>query len=103
MTLYAGEQFRITTTAKEYDGAKLSSANVQSVKITILNSNQTTLIDEVEMDWDADEALWYYLWDTAGLVTGSYRYKVTVVGDDGKPSIEWDKVRLARQPSIVVP
>lgn len=101
MTLYVGEQFRITAVAREYDGARLDSGDVQSVTVTVLNPSQSILIDEADMDWDADESLWFYLWDTASISHGSYRYRVTVTGTDGKPSIEWGKVRLSRQPSIV--
>ena len=110
MTLYVGEQVRISTTAREYaakgtSGALITDSNVTSVKITILNQDQTVPVNEADMDWDAGEKIWYYKWDTAAsdpaVAAGTYRYKVTVVGADGKPSIEWDRIRLSRQPSIV--
>lgn len=110
MTLYVGEQIRVSTMAREYAvrgsaGELITDSNVTSVKITILNQNQTVRINEADMDWDADEGIWYYKWDTSegspAVTTGTYRYRVTVVGADGKPSIEWGKIRLSRQPSIV--
>lgn len=110
MTLYVGEQIRISTSAREYavkgsTGVPITDANVTSVKITILNKDQTVRINDADMDWDEDEGIWYYKWDTASgspvATTGTYRYRITIVGADGKPSVEWGKVRLARQPSIV--
>jgi hypothetical protein len=83
----------------------ITDQNFISVKITILNKDQTVLVDDANMLWDDDEAIWEYKWDTEAdpvLAAGSYPYRVTVVGVDGKPSIEWGKVRLARQTSIVV-
>lgn len=109
MTLYVGEQIRISTQAREYalkgsTGELITDANVSSVKVTILNRDQTIRIDDADMDWNADENIWQYKWDTASgsptVVTGTYRYRITVVGTDGKPSIEWGTIRLARQPSI---
>lgn len=110
MTLYVGEQVRISTVAREYAvkgavGEPITDENVTSVKITILNKDQTIRIDDAEMDWSDDENIWFYKWDTdsgsPAVTTGTYRYRITVVGVDGKPSIEWGTIRLARQPSIV--
>lgn len=110
MTLYVGEQIRISTQAREYSvkgssGQLITDTNVTSVRITILNQDQTVRINDVDMNWDAGEKIWYYKWDTASgtpaVTTGTYRYRITVVGVDGKPSIEWGKIRLSRQPSIV--
>lgn len=110
MTLYVGEQIRVSTQGRDYavKGAKgkpLTDENVLSAKVTILNPNKTIRIDEADMTWDEEEKIWYYKWDTADgsppVIQGTYQYRVTVVGADGKPSVEWDKVRLARQPVVV--
>lgn len=109
MTLYVGEQIRISTEAREYAkkgtlGTLITDENVTSVTVTILNKDQTVRVNEADMIWDEDESLWEYKWDTAsGLpatTAGTYYYKITGVGADGKPSIEWGKIRLARQPTI---
>lgn len=109
MTLYVGEQVRISTTAREYAvkgalGTPITEDNVTSVTITILNRDQTVRVDEAEMEWSDEESIWFYKWDTASgtpdVVAGSYYYKITVIGVDLKPSIEWGKIRLSRQPSI---
>lgn len=106
MTLYVGEQIRISTVAREYavrgrSGAPITPDNVTSVKITILNQDKTVLINDATMTWSADEMVWYYKWNTdTGVTAGTFHYKITVVGSDGRPSIEWGKVRLARQPTI---
>lgn len=110
MTLYVGEQIRVSTRAHEYAvkgklGTPITDENVTSVKITILNRNNTVRIDDADMTWDDEEKIWYYKWDTSSgspaVTAGNYRYRTTVVGADGKPSVEWGTVRLARQPSIV--
>lgn len=100
MTKYVGEQFRIVVTAKDYGSGDLDDTNVDSVTLLILDRDATVLVDEEPMSWDADEALWEYLWDTVDLSAGSYKYKVTVIGADGKPSWEWLRVRLAKNPTI---
>jgi flagellar hook assembly protein FlgD len=110
MTLYVGEQIRISTKAREYalrgaTGVLITDDNVTSVKITILNKNQSVRINEADMEWNEDEGIWQYKWDTSSgspaVSSGTYRYRITVVGADGKPSIEWGTIRLARQPTIV--
>lgn len=102
MTAYVGEQLRIVLTAREYgtNGATITEDNVTSVKVTILNRDQTVLIDDADMTWNATEAIWQYKWDTIGLTQGTYRYRITVVGADNQPSIEWGRARLSRQPTI---
>jgi hypothetical protein len=103
MTLYVGEQLRIIATGTEYGTTvPLTDTNVTAVTVTILDRDQTVLIDEAPMTWNPDEALWMYKWDTEGLTSGSYRYRVTVTGADGEPSIEWGRARLARQPTIAI-
>lgn len=109
MTLYVGEQIRVSTKAHEYAlkgsvGTLITDDNVFSVNITILNRDQTVRVDDADMEWNDEESVWQYKWDTASgspaVAAGTYRYRVTVVGADGKPSIEWGTIRLARQPSI---
>lgn len=102
MTLYVGEQLRIVFTGKEYGNREpLTDSNVNSATVLILNQNSTVLVAEATMAWDPTEAHWEYKWDTAGLAAGTYKYRITVVGADGKPSVEWGRVRLSRQPSII--
>lgn len=110
MTLYVGEQIRVSTHGRDYavkgvKGKPLTDVNVLSAKVTILNPNKSVRISEADMSWDSEEKIWYYKWDTADgsppATTGTYQYRVTIVGVDGKPSIEWGKVRLARQPVVI--
>lgn len=103
MTLYIGEQIRIVFTGKEYNGkTALTEDNVNSASVLIIDCDSTVLVAEGVMTWDTAEALWEYKWDTTGLTHGTYRYRITVIGVDGKPSVEWGRVRLARQPSIAI-
>lgn len=110
MTLYVGEQIRISTKAREYAvkgtlGAPITDVNVTSVKITILNQNKTIRVNDADMEWNDEEQIWQYKWDTASgspaVTAGNYRYRITLIGADTKPSIEWGTIRLSRQPSIV--
>lgn len=97
MTLYAGEEFRITATATDFDLTSLTDDSVNSVSIQIFNADAEEIVDTV-MVWDEDEGMWVYLWDTTGLDAGGYRYKITVTGADGKSSWEWKRARLSRNP-----
>lgn len=102
MTLYVGEQIRIVFSGKEYNGDTLTDANVNGVTIVILHCDSTVpVVNEEDMTWVSDETLWEYKWATTGLIQGTYKYRITVIGSDGNPSVEWGRVRLARQPSIV--
>lgn len=107
MVLYVGEQIRISTKAREYalkgaTGSIITDEDATSVTISIMNGKGEVYVDEANMVWSDDESIWFYKWDTSSgspsPVAGSYHYRTTVVGADGKPSVEWGKVRLARQP-----
>ncbi len=95
MTLYAGEQFRITATGTEFNGDALVPANVTAATVKIYDSTPA-LIVTATLTWDAAETKWLYLWDTTGLAAGSYKYQVTFVGVDGKSSWEWKRVRFSK-------
>lgn len=103
MTLYVGEQVRIVATAAEYgDGDVLTEDNVSTVTIAIYQNTEDgmeEILAETAMTWDDEEEHWEYKWDTTGLDTGSYKYRVKVVGADGKPSWEWLRARLSRNPT----
>lgn len=101
MTLYVGEQLRIVFSGKEYDKrTPLTDENVNGASVLILDCDSSVLVSDGVMTWDEDESLWEYKWDTTGLTAGTYRYRVTALGADNKPSVEWGRVRLARQPTI---
>lgn len=99
MTLYAGEEVRITTTVSDFDGTVLAAADVNSVKITTIHDSTGTQIAgtfPTAMSYDVPTAIWYFMWDTAGLTSGTYKAKVTVTGLDNTVSWEWKRIRLAR-------
>lgn len=101
MTLYVGEQARIVFTGSEYgSGEPLTEANVISADILILDRDSSVLLEE-DMVWDESETLWEYRWDTTDLESGTYKFRVRVVGADGRPSWEWGRARLAKNPTIV--
>lgn len=98
MTLYAGEEFRITASGTDFDGTPLTDDNVNDATVQIYDATGDIVQVETSLTWDSDEELWEYLWDTTGLAAGGYRYRVTFVGSDGKSSWEWRRIRLARNP-----
>lgn len=100
MTNYVGEEYRITAEVADYDGDPLGEAEITSVKITILNTDRTVLVDEASMTFAAEDSKWQYLWDTTGLTKGTYRYRITVTGMDGRVNFEWRRTRLAAPPTI---
>lgn len=101
MTLYAGEVFRITAEGADFDGTELTEANVNGVAVRIYNSAKEEIVD-TDMDWDADEGIWVYLWNTALLPAGSYRYQIIFEGVDGNLSWEWKRVRINKNPIVPV-
>lgn len=102
MTTFAGEQLRIVAKGREYgrSGVVLTDDMVNGATLTILKPDATVLIDEEALTWDEEENLWFYKWDTDGLTPGTYKYRATFLGLDNKPSIEWGKARLVKQPTI---
>lgn len=98
MTLYAGEEFRITATGTDFDGTPLTDENVNAATVQIYDGLGVVVEPETALTWDPDEELWEYLWDTTNLPAGGYRYRVTFEGSDGKSSWEWRRARLARNP-----
>lgn len=101
MTQYVGEEYRIVATATGYEGETLGQLDVTAMTITILNRDRTILVDEEPMTWDTTDSKWEFMWDTAGLTAGTYRYRVTVTGEDGRINFEWLRTRLAKTPTIV--
>lgn len=100
MTNYVGEEYRIATTATGYRGEPITEADNPVLTITILNKDKTVLVDEATMTWAEEDSKWEYMWDTEGLVSGSYRYRVTITGDDDKKNFEWRRARLSKVPEI---
>jgi hypothetical protein len=93
--VFTGREYKGSVSA----GVVLTEDNVTSASVLIVDCDSSVVVDEGTMNWNADDLLWEYKWDTSGLPAGSYRYRITVIGADGNPSIEWGKTRLARQPS----
>lgn len=101
MTQHVGETYIIDTTATGYYGEQLDVDDVNSVTITILNRDATVQVDEAAMVWNATIAKWQYVWNTVGLEPGTYRYRVLIVGVDGRPNFEWKRTRLKKVPTVV--
>ena len=101
MTQFAGEEYRIASAPTGYRGEALTPADNPTLTITILNKDKTVLVDEAVMVYSAEDSKWEYMWDTLGLEAGTYRYRVTITGDDGRVNFEWKRTRLAKTPVIV--
>lgn len=100
MTQYVGEEYRIAAEATGYLGEVLTDDDGAALTITILNPDKTLLVDEVSMTWAPGDSKWEYMWNTASLTTGTYRYRITVTGNDGRVNFEWKRTRLAKTPVI---
>lgn len=100
MTLYAGEIAKIVHTATK-DGVALVPADVTSVTIIIYDAALAVVVAESTMTWDAAKLRWQYLWNTTGVVAGTYRAKVKITGVDTGSVWEYKRIRLARNPVTV--
>lgn len=98
MTTYAGELVRVSVTAEDFDEEALTEEDVDSVVVVIYDSSSEVVVAEVSMTWNADDALWFYLWDTDGIDAGTYKAQCRMIDLDGHSSWEWQRVRLARNP-----
>jgi len=83
----------------------LDDNDVEGVYVEIYDNSQT-LVGEDDMIYDTDadgNGYWYFLWNTSAgatptLTIGSYRARCTMTDIHGNISIEWKRIRLARQP-----
>jgi hypothetical protein len=96
MTLYAGEEVKVTSTVSDFDGVALTDLNVQNVKVTIYDSTPAIIVNAATMSYDSTRLYFYYMWNTTGRSPGTYKAKVVATGADGLPSWEWKRIRLAR-------
>lgn len=113
MTKFAGEEYLITHIALGFHDEPLAAGDVTGVRITVYSAGVAVAgLDNVAMTWDPTPAWsirvgnrtvtgqgwWQYLWDTAGVAAGNYKAKVILTGAAGGHSIEYLKIRLARDP-----
>jgi hypothetical protein len=106
MTNYVGELMRVTMAATDFAGDELDDTEVDEARISIWDAAAILIVDNREMAYSTDEALFFFLWITtedgtdAGtpLAVGSYRAKCTLVDLDGHRSWEFIRIRLARNP-----
>lgn len=98
MTKYAGEEFLVTAVINDFDGQPITDQNGMPVSISIFDPIGVVVVDAEAMAYDADNAWWFFLWDTAGSDPGSYRTKVVVQGNDGGLSFEIGRIRIKRDP-----
>lgn len=107
MTMYLGETIMISVTASEFRDADalLSDEDVDNVAVEIFDSTLTEVGgDEMIYDTDTDDnGYWYFLWNTTATATptlaaGTYKARCTLTDIHGNVSIEWKRIRLARQP-----
>ncbi len=106
MAIYVGELARITVTGKSFTAISVSPDDIDAVYMTIYDSTGTEFINEREMTWQPDEELWYWLWvstvdevdGSTAIDPGSYRVKIRLLDLDGHSSVEYLRVRLARNP-----
>lgn len=114
MTNSAGEEFLITHIALGFNNEPLTNLDLPSVKITIFDSAGLPLaaVTNQSMTWNptptwsvsvggvaiSGQGWFEYLWNSAGVTTGTYRGKVTLTGVTGGKNFEVIRIRLARDP-----
>lgn len=107
MTMYLGETIMISVAASEFrdDDVLLTEDDVSGVAVEIFDSALTSVADDDMLyDTDADgNGFWYFMWQTAATATptltaGTYKARCTLTDVHGNVSIEWKRIRLARQP-----
>lgn len=82
MTIYAGETVVWKTSATGVDDAKtiITTTDVTQVLITIVDtSDDSVLVTDGAMSWDATDQEWRYIWTTP-VTAGSYRGQMKIVG-----------------------
>lgn len=104
MTMYLGETVMVSVTSSEFLDATalLTDEDVAGVTVEIFNAALTEVAsDDMTYDTNSDgDGYWYYFWDTSdsALAAGGYRARCTLTDTQGNVSIEWKRIRLARQP-----
>jgi hypothetical protein len=88
---------------KDYRGRAMEDQSAfESAKITIYKADFSDIDDPVlpeqTMTWDDDYFDWMYEWDTTEVDAGTYKAKI-VLTVDGKPSIEYKRIRVKRDPT----
>lgn len=102
MTMYAGEEIKLTTSAKDFDhDTPLTDEDVQKVEVFGFLRGVNVL--EQEMTFDATTGTWYYLWDTSDIAPGPKTVQLRFVYTTltGRTSFEWRRLRLSKQPVAV--
>lgn len=105
MTTYAGEVYLITATADDFDDVALTSADIAAMYCEVFDSEGAEVVASTEMTWDATREWWYYRWVTTTGATptpidpGTYRARIVLVDFEDGESIEFKRIRLARQPA----
>lgn len=99
MTVYNGEftQVRVSATVSTAPKVQvpLTGDDVDTATITIWNPvDNTRLVDEEALEWDDDDAVWKYPWDTTGLPAGYYTTRAMFIGPGTRRSWEYGRCRL---------
>ena len=92
MTTYAGETLTVWQTVTN-NGVALTVDDVEEVTIEIYSvADEEEILDSGVMDWSEDNDRWEYIWDTTGLVFGTYLARIAINGENW----EYKRMRLAR-------
>lgn len=98
---YAGEPRRIRVrNLTDFDGNTLGQSDIATMEVTIYNSSYTTVILATSsMTWHVTLNVPVYIWDTTGVGPGTYKAKVRLVTASGHESLEYQTIRLRRDPT----
>ncbi len=97
MTTYAGELFRITCLATDFQDTEITDDQIAGITVTIYNSDLEEIVFDEPMTYSDVEEIWYYLWESPS-ESGSYRVKCVMTDFDDHQNWEFKRVRLARNP-----
>lgn len=105
MADYAGEPIRITTVnALNFNGVRIVPADVISVTAEVFNNTlSATVMAVTPMVFindpaDDDDGEFAVIWDTTGVVAGTYKAKVVIKTIDNLESWEYHRIRLKVDP-----
>lgn len=105
MADYAGEPIRITTVnALNFNGQRIVETDVISVTGEVFNNDLSavvmpvTAMDFIDDPLDDDDGEFAVIWDTTGVVAGTYKAKVVIKTIDNLESWEYHRIRLKVDP-----
>lgn len=99
MTVYAGETVVLKVSATDIDDSEtpLTSADVTSTEVVIVDSAGSTVQAADPMVWDATDQEWRYYWDTP-VTADTFTARIRLIAATWD-TWEYQKIKTKAQPS----